>query len=119
MRSVEMANPRAPTFRGLPPRTRVYISSVLGTGAAALGIAIVLCAAGNLFEVFAPANFSFQPNLIIFLCGSLLLPPWAVAVLAVVSFAPGWITHRFRWYMVAFNVANYTLAGLAAHMIVR
>ena len=48
-----------------------------------LGIAIALCAVGNLFEVFAPANFSFQPNLVVFLAASLLLPPWAIAVLAV------------------------------------
>ena len=131
-----MANSRAPTFRGLPVRARLYIPAVIA--AAALGvaaellidpgpaldptllvIAILLCAVGNLFEVFAPANFSFQPNLVVFLAASLLLPPWAIAVLAVVSFAPGWLVHRFPWYMVAFNVANYTIAGAAAHAIVR
>jgi diguanylate cyclase (GGDEF)-like protein len=84
-----------------------------------LAIAVLLCAVGNLFEVFAPANFSFQPNLVVFLAASLLLPPWAIAALAVVSFVPGWLVHRFPWYMVAFNVANYTLAGAAAHAIVR
>src|SRR3954454_20279843 len=133
---VEMANPRAPTYRGLPTPARIYLSAVLALATLAVGagvvvadsprldpalfaIAAVLCAAGNLFEVFAPANFSFQPNLIVFLCGSLLLPPWAIAVLAVLSFLPGWLAHRFRWYMVAFNIANYAIAGLAAHMIVR
>src|SRR4051794_7030847 len=136
MRKVEMANPRAPTYRGLPTPARIYIAAVVGFAVVAVAaavvlndsprldvalfaIAAVLCAAGNLFEVFAPANFSFQPNLIVFLAGSLLLPPWAIAVLAVLSFLPGWLVHRFRWYMVAFNIANYALAGLAAHMIVR
>ena len=129
-----MSKSSAPTFRGLPVPARILIPSVLGTAAAGLTAeslttgsieldlvllvsVALLCAAGNLFEVFAPANFSFQPNLIIFFSGALLLPPWALAVLAVCCFAPGWVVHRFRWYMVAFNVANYTLAGLAAHEI--
>jgi diguanylate cyclase (GGDEF)-like protein/putative nucleotidyltransferase with HDIG domain len=132
---MEMTSSRAPRFRGLPLRGRVYISTVLGLAALAVVVAVrtesapeldvlllvmaaTLCALGNLFEVFAPANFSFQPNLVIFLAASLLLPPWAVAVLAVVSFVPGWLVHRFPWYMVAFNVANYTLAGIAAYAIV-
>jgi len=135
MRIVQMANSRAPTFRGLPVRARFYIPAVIALAAGAvaaelladpgppldptlLAIAIVLCAVGNLFEVFAPANFSFQPNLVVFLAAALLLPPWAIAVLAVVSFVPGWLVHRFPWYMVAFNVANYTVAGVAAHAIV-
>src|SRR4051794_40255830 len=130
-----MANSRAPTFRGLPVRARFYIPAVIAVaalGVAAevlidpgpgldptlLGIALLLCAVGNLFEVFAPANFSFQPNLVVFLAASLLLPPWAIAILAVVSFVPGWFVHRFPWYMVTFNIANYTLSGVAAHGIV-
>ena len=135
MRLVKMANSRAPTFRGLPVRARFYIPAAIALAVVAvaaemlldpgpgldpllLGIAIALCAVGNLFEVFAPANFSFQPNLVVFLAASLLLPPWAIAVLAVVSFVPGWLVHRFPCYMVAFNIANYTLAGIAAHSIV-
>ena len=37
----------------------------------------------------------------------------------MVCFLPGWLVHRFRWYMAIFNIANYALAGLAAHEIVR
>ncbi len=129
-----MSQPRAPTFRGLPLAARFYIGAAAGFAAAAvlagtilqpgpeldpalLVVAAVLCAVANLFEVFAPANFSFQPNLIIFFAASVLLPPWAVAALAVVCFVPGWVSHRFRWYMVAFNIANYMIAGMAAHAI--
>src|SRR4051794_40823135 len=136
MRIVTMANSRAPTFRGLPVRARFYIPAILALAAGAvtaellldpgpsldvalLVIAVVLCAVGNLFEVFAPANFSFQPNLVVFLAAALLLPPWAIALLAIVSFVPGWLVHRFPWYMVAFNIANYTIAGAVAHAIVR
>ncbi len=130
-----MASSPAPTFRALPLAARLYIPSILALAAAALVVASVLdqghdfdpvllalaallCAAGNLFEVFAPANFSFQPNLVVFFAAALLLPPWAVAILAVVCFLPGWVVHRFRWYMVSFNMANYLLAGLAADAIV-
>src|SRR5829696_715708 len=95
----EMSQPRAPIFRGLPLAARAYIGTVGGFALAAvlaqtliegdragfdpalLAIAAVLCAVANLFEVFAPASFSFQPNLIIFFAASLLLPPWAVMTL--------------------------------------
>jgi diguanylate cyclase (GGDEF)-like protein/putative nucleotidyltransferase with HDIG domain len=130
-----MSKSSAPTFRGLPVPARIFIPGLIGAAAVAvvaetavhpgpdvdlvlLGVAAVLCAAGNLFEVFAPANFTFQPNLIIFFAAAVLLPPWAVAALAVLSFVPGWLVHRLRWYMAAFNIANYTLAGIAAHTIV-
>jgi len=131
-----MTTTRAPIFRELPTPARILIPAVCGLAAASvvvatmidagpeldptlLLIAAVLCAAGNLFEVFAPANFSFQPNLAMFFAASLLLPPWAVAAVAVVCFLPGWVVHHFRWYMVGFNIANYVLAGLAAWAIVR
>jgi diguanylate cyclase (GGDEF)-like protein/putative nucleotidyltransferase with HDIG domain len=131
-----MVRAGAPTFRGLPLAARVYIPGVVALAGvvlavelavgggpeldpALLALAAALCVAGTLFEVFAPAHFSFQPNLIIFMGASLLLPPWAVAALAVVCFLPGWLVHRFRWYMAIFNIANYALAGLAAHEIVR
>lgn len=130
-----MAKASAPNFRGLPLRARAYIPFILvgaavalfaattwGGGHEDLDVALfitaaVLCAAGNLFEVFAPGHFSFQPNLAFFFGASLMLPPWAIAVLAVVCFAPGWVLHHFRWYMVSFNIANYVLAGLAAYEI--
>jgi diguanylate cyclase (GGDEF)-like protein/putative nucleotidyltransferase with HDIG domain len=131
-----MATTSAPTFRALPRRAQAYIPAVILAGSVAvlgasaagsaepldpslLAITVLLCAGANLLEVFAPGHYSFQPNLVFFFWGSLLLPPWAVAALSLVCFLPGWLKHRFRWYMVAFNVANYTLAGLAAHEIGR
>jgi diguanylate cyclase (GGDEF)-like protein/putative nucleotidyltransferase with HDIG domain len=130
-----MASASAPTFRELPRSARAYIPAVAIAAAGALlvaarygstpgetdlallAVAAVLCGAGNLYEVFAPGHFSFQPNLAFFVAAGLLLPPWAIAALALVCFAPGWVVHRFRWYMVAFNVANYALAGVAAHQV--
>ena len=83
----------------------------------------VFCAAGNLFEIFMPGHWSFQPNLLFFFAGAILLPPWGVALLAVACFLPGWVVNRdkrpdsFPWFKVAFNIANYLLAGLVAHAI--
>jgi diguanylate cyclase (GGDEF)-like protein/putative nucleotidyltransferase with HDIG domain len=127
-----MARPTAPPFRALPRGARLYIAAVLSVACACAGLAVAsvtgaepalfavmvaLCALANLFEVFAPGNYSFQPNLVFFFWGAVLLPPWAVVALACVCFVPGWIAHRFRWYMVSFNIANYVLAGLAAHAV--
>jgi diguanylate cyclase (GGDEF)-like protein/putative nucleotidyltransferase with HDIG domain len=128
-----MARPTAPTFRNLPRGARLYLAALFACAlgcllfvadshtdvSPALLVALVaLCALANLFEVFAPGHYSFQPNLVFFFWGAVLFPPWAIAILAAACFVPGWITHRFRWYMVTFNVANYLLAGLAAHAAV-
>lgn len=88
-----------------------------------LALLALFCASGNLFEIFMPGHWSFQPNLLFFFAGAILLPPWGVAVLAVACFLPGYLVNRnkrpdsFPWYKVSFNVANYLLAGLAAHAI--
>jgi diguanylate cyclase (GGDEF)-like protein/putative nucleotidyltransferase with HDIG domain len=131
-----MTRTSAPTFRALPRGAQLYIAGLSGVVVAMLVVmtvlpdgypsldpsllvvTLVLCAGANLLEVFAPGHYSFQPNLVFFFWGAVLLPEWAIAALAVACFLPGWIKHRFRWYMVAFNVVNYTLAGLAAHEIV-
>jgi diguanylate cyclase (GGDEF)-like protein/putative nucleotidyltransferase with HDIG domain len=128
-----MTRPTAPPFRDLPRGARLYIAALLAIALAAaawfagsapevdpllLVVMVVICGLANLFEVFAPGHYSFQPNLVFFFWGAVLLPPWAIAVLAVACFVPGWIAHRFRWYMVSFNITNYLLAGFAAHAVV-
>src|SRR4029450_7073297 len=107
-----MAAEKPPSFRGLPLVARLYLTAlflvagVLLLSAQAqstteldpllLAVTATLCAVTNLFEVFAPGHYSFQPNLVFFFLGALLLPPWAVALLSVLSFLPGWLVHRFR-----------------------
>src|SRR6476620_320098 len=123
-----------PTFRRLPGPGRAYLALVFAAAIAAVAglsisepretdlallvLALTLCAAAGAFEVLAPGNFSFQPSLVFFFWGAVLLPPWAMVPLAVASMAPGWLRHRFRWYMPAFNTANYPLAGAAAFVVV-
>jgi diguanylate cyclase (GGDEF)-like protein/putative nucleotidyltransferase with HDIG domain len=129
-----MAASTAPSFGGLPPKARVYLIALpllaagvvaaaaalepsLGLQPGLLALIVALCAGANLFEVFAPGHYSFQPNLVFFFWGAMLLPPWAIAVVAAACFIPGWFVHRFPWYMVSFNVTNYALSGIVAHFV--
>ncbi len=121
-------------FRHLPVVARLFILGALAAAVAGVALtsqdglqradvallitATVLCALANVYEVLATGNFSFQPNLIFFFAGAALLPPWAIAVMAIASYLPGVVLRRPRWYMTAFNVANYALAGLVVHHIV-
>lgn len=132
--------PRSGGFQSLPMSARAYVGGVLAL--AVLGLAVAwtagtdtdvdpallvvvaaICGAANLLEIFMPGHWSFQPNLLFFFAGAMLLPPWAIAALAVACFAPGYVVNRskrpesFPWYKVAFNVANYLLAALAAREI--
>lgn len=132
--------PQRGGFGSLPVKARAYVAGILVLAALALAlawsagtdtdvdpallaVAAVICGAANLLEIFMPGHWSFQPNLLFFFAGAMLLPPWAIAALAVACFAPGYVVNRskrpesFPWYKVAFNVANYLLAGLAAREI--
>jgi diguanylate cyclase (GGDEF)-like protein/putative nucleotidyltransferase with HDIG domain len=131
-----MAMPtHAPPFKHLPGRARGVVLATMA--AATLGvvvahalaghaldvrvlvIAAVLCAAGGLFEFVAPGHYSLQPTLVFFFWGALLLPPWAVGLLAVLSYLPAALKRRqHAWYVIGFNIGNYVVAGLAAHVLV-
>jgi diguanylate cyclase (GGDEF)-like protein/putative nucleotidyltransferase with HDIG domain len=82
-----------------------------------LAVTLVLCAGAALFEVLAPGNISLQVSLVFFTWGAMLLPPWAIAALAVASFAASAFPARTRWYVAGFNAANYAIAGIAAHQV--
>src|SRR5918999_3837457 len=130
-----MASQRPGGFAALPRQAQILICATVAAGLAMLAaattagpvaevdwalvlVAVALCAGANLFEVFAPGHYSLQPNFAFFFWGAVLLPPWAVALLAVCCFLPGWAAKRFPWFKVAFNIGNYLVAGLAAHAIV-
>ena len=121
-------------FRGLPTGARVLIAGAVAAAVAAvygagssnqpeadlvvLAVLVLACAAGNLFEVFAPGHFSLQPNIVPFVCGVVILPAWAIPVLALAAFAAGWAVRRPPWFMPVFNIANYALAGALMHLVV-
>ena len=115
----------------MPPEARAYLAALAllalamtaataadGGGPALdlpllLGL-VVLCTLGAAFEIFAPGHYALQPAFAVFVWGALLLPPWAIALLAACSFAPGVLLRRTESHKAAFNVANYTLSGAAA-----
>src|SRR5829696_3369645 len=130
-----MAPERPSDFAVLPRQAQVLIFTTVFAGAGLaiaatvanpgadvdlrlLLVAVLLCGGANLFEVLAPGHYSLQPNFAFFFWGAVLLPPWAIAVLAVCCFMPGWVARRLPWFKVAFNIGNYLVAGLAAHAIV-
>jgi diguanylate cyclase (GGDEF)-like protein len=125
-----------PIFRDLPRGARLYIAAVLALAILVLGgsswvvsqprldgtlivLALALGPLANLFEVFAPGHYSLQPNLVFFFWGAVLLPPWMIGLLAMACFLPGAFVHKFKWYMLAFNMANYAMAGVAANVVAR
>jgi diguanylate cyclase (GGDEF)-like protein/putative nucleotidyltransferase with HDIG domain len=130
-----MPEERPADFAALPRQAQVLISATVFAGVAAaiaataaspgadvdlylLLVAVLLCGGASLFEVFAPGHYSLQPNFAFFFWGAVMLPPWAIAVLAVCCFVPAWAANRLAWFKVAFNIGNYLVAGLAAHAVV-
>ena len=130
-----MPEERPDDFAALPRQAQALIFATVFAGAAAaiaataanpgadvdltlLLVGVVLCGGANLFEVFAPGHYSLQPNFAFFFWGAAMLPPWAIAVLAVCCFVPSWAARRLPWFKVAFNIGNYLIAGLAAHAVV-
>src|SRR3954469_15125436 len=119
----------------LPARARIFLLSVIVAGAVIpvtasilegdmavdvrlFAVVAVACAAGNLFEVFAPGHYALQPNFAIFFFAAALLPPWAGATVALLAFLPGLLAGRTPWFKAAFNAANYALAGFAVHEVI-
>ena len=82
-------------------------------------VLVGLCAAGSAFEVFAPGNYSLQPNYAFFFWGAIALPPVCLPLLAVACFGPVTIMSGTALYKMAFNIANYVLAGAAAYAVAR
>ena len=124
---------RPPAFSRLPRPARAFLVTSLAVALAGsvlgvfqsqdeldlvlLAAIAVLCAAGNAFEVHAPGHHSLQPNLPLFIAGAAILAPAAIPLLALASFLPALLWRAERWYLPAFNVANYALAGFAVHAL--
>ena len=56
----------------------------------------------------------FHPAILFVVAGALLLPPELMILLVVVHCLPDWLKQRYPWYIQAFNISNYLVAGLAA-----
>ena len=78
-------------------------------------IVLSACAAiAQLFVVRTTRDQSYHTSIAFLIAGALLLPPELVLLMGVVQHVPEWLKHRYAWYIQTFNIANYTLDGLAA-----
>ena len=120
----------------LPVRARIYIVAVMASAAAAvavslvispprlerLPIALLLLAAatvGQQFKAKSPKHQSYYTTTIFFFAGALLLRPTYVVLIIIVAHAVETARFRYRWYISAFNIANFSLCSMAAAAIFR
>ena len=118
--------------RRLEPAAWAYSSLVFLAAAAAATVAVATAAMPSgsewvEFAVLAPLaafapllsvsigrNHSFHSGAAFVVAGAIVLSPPLVVALAVLLHLPEWLKERYPWYMQGFNIANYTLSGLAA-----
>ena len=128
--------PAAAGVRGLARSARAFLTGIalaataaavpalLGFGAdsndlltfALLGVAAAIA---HLCVIETGRNHGFPTALVFLVAGALLLPAELVALLALVQHGPELIQRRYPSYIALFNVSNYTLNLLAAHLAAR
>jgi two-component system, cell cycle sensor histidine kinase and response regulator CckA len=79
-----------------------------------LALLLPLAATAPLFRVPVGRNHSLHAAPAFVVAAALVLPPPLVLAVAAVMLLPQWAVHRYPWYIGLFNVANYTVAGIAA-----
>jgi two-component system cell cycle sensor histidine kinase/response regulator CckA len=84
----------------------------------AFAVLLPLAALAPLFRVPAGRNHSLHAGPAFVVAGALVLPPLLVLSLVVALHLPLAIRDRFPWYIQSFNIANFTLSGLAAWLAV-
>ena len=84
----------------------------------AFAILLPLAAVAPLFRVPVGRNHSLHAAPAFVVAGALVLPPLLVVALVLALHAPLAIRDRYPWYIQAFNIANFTLSGLAAWLAV-
>ena len=115
----------------LPPPARAFLFAITGAaaGAAVLAVAgptpdledwLLFAALGGAAAVaerqLVPTgrHHGFPLAVVFLVAAALLLPPVLVALMGLAQHVPDFVARRFRWYITAFNTANYTLSALAA-----
>jgi len=118
----------------LPRAARLYLASVV-TVALVGGMVSLLVAPPRLqlapeallllvaatiaqqFKVKSPKHQSYYTTTIFFFAAALLLRPGYAIAIIVAAHAVELLRVRYRWYIPAFNVANFVLCSLAAGAI--
>src|SRR5262245_25245403 len=116
---------------GLPGRARLYLFAVYAAAIATVVITRptvqpsaedwwvaallgVIAAVAQMFVVVTPRNQSYHLTPGIVVAAAILLPPPLIAVVVVAQHLPEWLKERYAWFIQSFNIANYTLAAIAA-----
>jgi putative nucleotidyltransferase with HDIG domain len=73
-----------------------------------------LAALSQMLSFFLNRHRVFHPAIVFIIAGALLLPPELMILLVVATCVPDWLKQRYTWYIQAFNIANYVVAGVAA-----
>jgi diguanylate cyclase (GGDEF)-like protein len=73
-----------------------------------------VAAVAQMFVVVTPRNQSYHLTPGIVVAAAILLPPPLIAVVVVAQHLPEWLKERYPWFIQSFNIANYTLAAIAA-----
>src|SRR3954471_22053283 len=89
---------------GAPSGSDLFTFAVLAGGAAV----------AQFFLVGGGSYPGLHTAIAFVIAGALLLPPELVVLVALVQHLPHGLKQRYPWYIQTFNIANYTLAALAA-----
>ena len=115
----------------LPPSAAVYagtvgLAALAATVAAVVGstptrtewisfaLLLPLAALAPRFRVAVGRNHGFHTGPAFLVAGALVLPPSLVVGLVLVLHLPVWSRDPAPWYILGFNLSNYTLSALAA-----
>jgi PAS domain S-box-containing protein len=94
-----------PTLAGAAPTGSDLFTFAVLAGSAAVA---------QFFLVGGGSYHGLHTAIAFVIAGALLLPPELVALMALVQHLPHGLKQRYPWYIQTFNIANYTIAALAA-----
>jgi diguanylate cyclase (GGDEF)-like protein len=115
----------------LKPSAAAFLAATV-LGAAALGAAVLsrlnldaahwgvfalllgLATVAQLFIVEKPGGQSYRTAIVFIIAAAILLPAPFVVLLSVAHYVPSWFRHKKKNVVRVFNVANTTIAALAA-----
>jgi diguanylate cyclase (GGDEF)-like protein len=121
-------------MRELPPQARLYLATVFSVAALltvlgvllarpvlpnlpAAGLILLLAVGAQQFQVRSPKHQTYFLTTIFFVAGAVLLSPVELVAAVVLSHLVELLHARYRWYIQAFNIANFTIAGLVARAV--
>ena len=122
---------RALGLGNLKPPAAAFLATTV-VGAAALSVAVLsrlsdytrhwgifvlllaLATVAQLFIVEKPGGQSYRTAIVFIIAAAILLPAPFVVLLSAFHYVPSWFRHKKKNVVRAFNVANTTIAALAA-----